>query len=184
MIHVFTGNGKGKSTAAIGMGIRAVGAGKKVLMIQFLKTKSSASENKTIEKIKNFEIKSFGRKGFFLPLVFLKKHPEFGKKGFEPFSEKDFKLAKQGLDLAKTAAKSKKYNLLIFDEINIVLKFKLIDIKEILDFLKKYGKKLDIVLTGRHCPKQIIKIADLVTDFKETKHYYQKGVKARKGIEY
>ena len=76
MIYVLTGNGKGKTTSGIGMGIRAVGAGKKVLMVQFLKTKSLTSESKVIEKIKNFEIKSFGREGFFLPRKKLKRKPK------------------------------------------------------------------------------------------------------------
>ncbi len=183
MIYILTGDGKGKTTSAIGMGVRAVGAGKKVLMIQFLKSGGS-SEEKVIKKIKNFQVKSLGRKGFFLPKESLAENPELKKKGVKPLTEKDFKLAKQGFDLTCKAAQSKKYDILILDEICVILKFGLIDIKEILDFLKKYGQKLDIVLIGRDCPKEIIRIADLVTDFKEIKHYYQKGIKARKGIEY
>ena len=164
MLYIFTGNGKGKTTAAVGMGIRAVGAGQKVLMVQFLKTGSS-SENKVIKKIENFEVRSFGRPGF------------------GPLSKKDSELAEKGFNFAKKAAESQKYHLLILDEVNVALKFKLLKIKEVLSFLEKYGKKLDIVLTGRYCPKEIIKIADLVTNFQEIKHYYKKGIKARRGIE-
>ena len=165
MIYVFTGNGKGKTTCGVGLGIRAAGAGQKVLMVQFLKTGTS-SEIKVIKKIKIFEVRSFGRPGF------------------GPLSKEDSELAKKGFNFAKKAAESKKYHLLILDEINVILKFKLLKIKEILDFLEKYAKKLDIVLTGRYCPKEIIKIADLVTEFKEIKHYYKKGIKAKKGREY
>ena len=182
MIYILTGNGKGKTTSAIGMGLRAVGAGKKVLMIQFLKTESS--ENKIIEKIKNFDIRTFGRKGFFLPKSVLKKQLQLRKKGIKPLTEKDFELAKQGFSLARKAAQSKRYNILILDEICVALKFSLIDIEMVLDFLRKYQKKLDIILTGRNAPQTIIKIADLVTEMKEVKHYYQKGIGPRPGIEF
>lgn len=182
MIYVFTDNGKGKTSAAVGTGIRAVGAGKKVLMIQFLKNGSS-SENKILKKINNFEIKTFGRKGFFLPQSKLEKHPELKEEGIKSFSEKDIELAKQGLKEAKKAAQSKKYDLLILDEINLVLNFGLIEKKEFLAFLKKHQDKLDIILTGRYAPKEIIKISDLVTDFKEVKHYYRKGIGPKKGID-
>lgn len=184
MIYVFTGNGKGKTTSAIGMGIRAVGARKKVLMIQFLKSKGLTSENRVIKKIKNFKIKSFGQKGFFLPQSELEKKPELKRKGVKALSEKDLELFKRGFSLVKKAAKSKKYQLLILDEITLALKFGLITQKEIEGFLKKHKEKVDIVLTGRYCPKELIKIADLVTEMKEVKHYYQKGKGARKGIEY
>lgn len=147
MIYVLTGNGKGKTTCAVGMGIRAVGAGERVLMVQFLKDGKS-SEIKAIKKIKNFEIRQ----------------------------EKDLNF------LEKTA--KRKYNLIILDEVNVAMKFGLFGVKEVSDILKQYRKKPDLVLTGRWCPKEIIKMADLVTEFKEIKHYYKKGVKAKKGREY
>ncbi|MDO8559076.1 MAG: cob(I)yrinic acid a,c-diamide adenosyltransferase [bacterium] len=197
MIYVLTGNGKGKTTSALGMGLRAAGAGKNVLMAQFLKDGSS-SEIKEIKKISNFQTKSFGRPGF------------------GPYSEKDSRLAKSGFLFAKKfcllaslrlrrsgpagRAQSQKYALLILDEINVAMHFKLIGIKEVVEFLREYGKNIDIVLTGRYCPKEIIKVADLVTEFKEIKHYFKKACllaslrlrrsgpagrafKARKGIE-
>lgn len=165
MIYVLTGNGKGKTTSAIGTGIRAIGAGKKVMMAQFLKDGTS-SEIKAVAKIKNFRIKSFGRKGF------------------GPYSKKDSQLAKLGFLFAQEAARSKKCDLLILDEINMAMNFNLLEIGEVIEFLKEYDKNIDIVLTGRHCPKEIIKIADLVTEFKEVKHYFRKGIKARRGIEF
>lgn len=182
MIYVLTGNGKGKTTSAIGMGLRAVGAGKKVFMIQFLKTGSS--ENEAIKKIKNFNIEPFGREGLFLPRAELEENPQLKKKGVKPLIKKDFELAEKGFDLVKKIVKSKDCDFLILDEVFIVLKFNLLDKKTVLDFLKKNRKKLDIVLTGRYCPSQILKIADLITDFKEKRHYYKKGIKSRKGIEY
>jgi cob(I)alamin adenosyltransferase len=183
MIFIFTGNGKGKTTSGIGMGVRAVGAGKKVLMVQFLKPGDS-SEVKIIKKIKGFDVQSFGRKGFFLPKKEIKKHPEFKRKGIKAFSDEDFRLVKDGFSFVEKLAKVKKYNLLILDEINVVLYFKLLEKEKVLKLLKKFKKKLDIVLTGRHCPKEIIEIADLVTEFRERKHYFKKDKRAKKGIEY
>lgn len=182
MIFVLTGNGKGKTTAAIGMGIRAVGAGEKVLIVQFLK--SFSSESRIIKKIENFDLKIFGKRGFFVPKEYLKKHPQLKKFGVKIATKEVIDLIKKGFDFVKKSAISKKYHLLILDEICIVLRFRFIQEKEMVDFLKKYGKGLDIVLTGRNCPKKIIEISDLVTEMKEAKHYYHQGIKARKGIEY
>ena len=134
-------------------------------MAQFLKDGSS-SEIAVLRRISNFKVKSFGRPGFGL------------------YSEKDSQLVKLGFLFAQKSAKNKKYSLIILDEINVALHFKLIGLKEVIEFLKKYGKKIDIVLTGRYCPRKIIKIADLATEFKEVKHYFKKGIKARKGIEH
>ncbi len=183
MIFVFTGSGKGKTTAALGMGLRAVGAGSKVLMIQFLKTKDGSSENKIIKEIKNFDIRSFGRTGFFLPYNQFKKHPR-SEVGISPISESDLALAKKGWDLAKEVFGTEKYQLLILDEIITALNLHLLNKERILGFIKKYQDEMDIVLTGRNCPKEIIEMADLVTRCQEVKHYYQKGQKARMGIEY
>jgi len=183
MIYILTGNGKGKTTSAIGMGLRAVGAGKKVFMIQFLKDGSSA-ENKVIKKIKKFQIRSFGRKGFFLPASTLQRCPRLKKIGVKPLSKKDFELAEAGFKLVKKISRDKACDLLILDEMNLAVHFGLIPKREFLNFLKENKKKLDIVLTGRYCPKDFFSIADLVTEFKEKKHYYRKGVKAKKGIEF
>ena len=163
MIFVLTGNGKGKTTSALGMGIRIAGAGKKVLMIQFLKT-SASSENKALKCIKNFDIKAFG------------------KKGFAPFGGKDALLAKRGMRFLEKEAP--KYQMIIMDEVNMALDFSLLDSKEILSFLDEYGGSKHIVLTGRNANKEICAKADLITEFKEVKHYFHEGIKAVKGIEY
>ncbi|NQV00596.1 MAG: cob(I)yrinic acid a,c-diamide adenosyltransferase [Parcubacteria group bacterium] len=168
MIHIYTGNGKGKTTAALGLGLRAAGAGKKVLLVQFLKDGKS-SEIRLIRKFKNFDVKVFGKKGF------LNKNK---------LTKKDFNLARQGFNFVRKAVKSKKYGLIILDEINLINNFGLIETKDILNFIKEVPSKIELVLTGRYASKKIIQLADLVTEMKEIKHYYKKNIKARKGIEF
>jgi len=168
MIQVYIGNGKGKTTAALGLGLRANGAGKKVLLIQFLKNGQS-SEIKTIRKLKNFDVKIFGKKGF------LDKNK---------LTKKDFDLAKQGFNFAQKAVKSKKYNLIILDEINMVNYFGLIKTDDLISLIKKIPSEIELILTGRNASKKIIQSADLVTEMKQIKHYYKKKIKARKGIEF
>lgn len=182
MIYIFTGNGKGKTTGAIGMGIRAVGADKKVLMVQFLKSADASSESNTISQIENFELKSFGRKGFFLPEEELKSQPE-KRKYFNPLSEKDSELANEGLRAAEETSSSGKYHLIILDEVTWAMKFNLIEKERVKSLLKKFGEEIDLVLTGRNCPEDIIEMGDLVTEMKEQQHYFNQGKKGRKGIE-
>ncbi len=162
MIQVYTGNGKGKTTAAIGLGMRAIGAGQKVLLIQFLKDGQS-SELKSIK----FDFKTFGQKGFI---------------NKDNLNKRDFNLAEQGFSFFKKELKKKKYDLIILDEINHIFNFKLIEIDDLINLIKD-EKKTEIILTGRNAPKKIIQIADLVTEMKEVKHYFKK-IKARRGIEY
>ncbi len=169
MIQVYTGNGKGKTTAGLGLALRAVGAGKKVLLIQFLK-EGRSSEIKAIKKyLPNFEIKIFGQKGFLTK---------------EKLKKKDFNLARQGFDFAQKSVQTKAYDLIILDEINVANDFGLIRTKDILDLIKKTSPRTELVLTGRNASKEIIQAADLVSQIKEIKHYFKKGLKARKGIEY
>jgi len=182
MIFVLTGNGKGKTTCAFGMALRASGGGKKVCIVQFLKTGGS-SEIKAIKNVKNIMVKSFGEKGFIINRKLSQGQKDLAQKAF-------------------TFAKKCACDMLILDEINMALYFGFISIKEVVSFIKE-NKKCNIVLTGRNCPKKILQIADLVTEFKEIKHYYnicphsphslgqnlvscrnKKGQKAQKGIEY
>jgi cob(I)alamin adenosyltransferase len=181
MIYVFTGNGKGKTSAALGAGLRMIGAGKKVFLVQFLKA-SISSENWAIKKIENFEIRSFGRQGFFLPQKTIEKYPKLKEKGVKSFDKQDIKLAKEALACAKK--NSHDYDLLILDEVNIAIHFKLIQVSELLKFLERTKKHCHIILTGRQCPQEIIEKADLVTDFQEVKHYYQKNISAIRGIDF
>lgn len=173
MIFVFTGNGKGKTTAAIGQGIRAFGQGKKVLMIQFIKSKEfSTGEEKAIEKLgKKFKLIK-GGKGYV------------GIMGDELPFKIHCQAARETLKKAKEAIFSKKFDLIILDEINVALSLKLINKREVLKILKNLPPEIDIILTGRGALKELIKIADLVTEFKEIKHYFKKGIVGQKGREY
>lgn len=167
MIQVYTGNGKGKTTCALGLALRAVGAGLKVYIIQFIKGRHY-SEIKALEKIKNIKIEQCGRG------CFIKDKP----------SPKDILLAKTGLVKIRKAILSRRFNLIILDEINVALHLKLLNTEDILNLIAITPKNIELVLTGRYAPTSIRKIADLVSEIKEVKHYFKNGVKARKGIEF
>lgn len=167
MIQVYTGNGKGKTTAALGMAVRAVGAGKKVYICQFLKGRYYC-ELATLKKLKNIKLEQFGTS------CFVKKSP----------SAKDKELAGKGLAAAKKVLSSQLDIVVILDEINVACQLGLIDVKDVLRILKEMPKENEVILTGRNAPAEILKIADLVSEIKEVKHYFNKGVRARKGIEY
>ena len=184
MIYVFTGNGKGKTTAAVGTGIRAVGAGLKVLMVQFMKVKELSSEYNVLSKLENFDIESFGRKGFYLPKEELERKPELKEKGFKPFSDVDYRLAQEGIDFIKYYIFREKYDLYILDEICVALHYRLFDQNILKKLLLENREKADFILTGRYCPDWVIKIADLVTQMKEIKHPFHRGIPAKKGIDY
>jgi len=173
MIFVFTGNGKGKTTAAIGHGIRVVGQGKKVLLIQFIKNKKwpTGEEMALREFAGRFEIIT-GGKGFV------------GILGDRLPRSVHKKAAQDTLKKASKLIFSKKFDLVILDEINVALSLKLITIKDVLSILRLIPNNLDVILTGRGAPKELIRIADLVTEFREIKHYYGKGAIAKKGREY
>lgn len=167
MIQVYTGNGKGKTTAALGLAIRAAGAGLKVYIAQFCKGKR-CSEHISIAKIENITIACFGR------TCFIKSRP----------GAKDIELAQLGLETVIKILKAGKYRVIILDEINIALKLKLLRSEQVLELLRNSPKKIELVLTGRFAHPQIVKLADLVSEIKEVKHYFKQGIKSRKGIEY
>lgn len=173
MIFVFTGNGKGKTTAAVGQAIRAIGQGQKALMIQFIKSpKWPTGEEKTIKELfPRFQIVK-GGKGFVGILG--DKLPRTVHK----------EAAQKTLGLAKKHLRSQRFNLVILDEIIVALDLKLITLKEVLEILRKVPEEIDVILTGRGATKSLIDKADLVTDFKEIKHYYQKKVIAKKSREF
>lgn len=169
LIEVYTGNGKGKSTAAFGLALRASGRGLKSIIIQFMKQGTSYGEHFAIEKIKNIEIVSFGTPKFV---------------NFKNPSKEDIDLAKEALEFSKKAINSIKYDIVILDEINIALHFKLIELEKVIDMLKNKPESVEVILTGRSAPNELIEIADLVSEIIEVKHPYQKGFGAREGIEY
>ncbi|WP_066504840.1 cob(I)yrinic acid a,c-diamide adenosyltransferase [Abyssisolibacter fermentans] len=164
-VHVYTGNGKGKTTAAFGLALRAVCAGKKVFVGQFVKG-MKYSETKVEKYISSIEIKQFGLD------CFIYKEP----------TQEDIDMAKKGLGICRKKLQED-YDVVILDEINIALYFKLVSIDEVLELINSRKKNIELILTGRYAPKEIIEAADLVTEMKEIKHYYNIGVEARKGIE-
>lgn len=166
MIHVYTGNGKGKTTAALGLAVRASGAGLRVYFVQFIKGRCY-SELTALKKIKNIKVEQFGRG------CFIKKKP----------LSKDVELAENGLRKIERLIADRKYDVIILDEVNVALKLGILKVGKVLDLIKIVPKSVEIVLTGRGALKEIIKEADLVSEIKEVKHYYNSGTKARIGIE-
>jgi cob(I)alamin adenosyltransferase len=167
-IHVYTGPGKGKTTAALGLGLRAAGAGFKVHMLQFMKGRRY-SELDSIEKLSNFTFSQHGRDEFVN-----KDNPE----------KIDINMAQEGFSHAKELIKNGKYDMIILDEINVAVDFNLVDINDVIKLIEKKPENLELILTGRNAHPEIVKIADYVTEMLEINHPYQQGVEARKGVDY
>ena len=166
-IHVYTGDGKGKTTAALGLAIRAVGAGLKVYIAQFLKH-GDYSEIKGLDRFSDtITVEQFGRGRF------IKGRP----------SKEDVAAARQGLKKVKTILAAGKYSVVILDEANVAVSLNLFSENELLEILDHRPDNVEIIITGRGAASGIIEAADLVTEMKEIKHYFKKGVKARIGIE-
>jgi cob(I)alamin adenosyltransferase len=171
LVIVYTGDGKGKTTAALGMALRAAGHGMKILIVQFIKSFKSYGELKFVKKYNcGIKIETMG-KGYVKI-----------KGDVHPFEE-HVKAAKKTLEYAKKQIKSKKYQIIVLDEINIALDKKVLTLKEVTDLIKQKPPELHLVLTGRGAPKKLIALADLVSEVKEIKHPFKKGVMAQKGIE-
>jgi cob(I)alamin adenosyltransferase len=166
-IQVYTGNGKGKTTAALGLSLRAAGAGLRVYIAQFLKS-GSYSEIKALKKYSDtITIEQFGLNHFI--------------KG-EP-SPEDIKIAKKGLNRVKSVLTSDTYDIIIMEEANVAVAVGLISIQDLLDIIEMKPENKELVITGREAHPLTIEKADLVTEMKAVKHYFDKGVKARTGIE-
>ena len=166
MVHVYTGNGKGKTTAAFGLAVRAVGAEKNVYIAQFVKG-MKYSELNSLRKIDNIKIKQYGLNYFIN-----------GKA-----EQEDINAARKGLKAVAEILKSGEYELVILDEANIAVYYELFSAAELIEVIENRDPKVEVVITGRYAADKIIEYADLVTEMKEIKHYYKKGVKARPGIE-
>lgn len=166
--QIYTGNGKGKTTASLGLIIRALGNDFNVLLIQFLKGRDY-SELHSLEKFEKLSIKRFGR-GVFI-------------KSKENLTEEDISLTREGLKELKSALDSGNFDLIVADEILGTLRYDLISVDEIKDLIIHKHPNTELVLTGRNAPQELIDLADLVTEMREIKHYFKKGVMARKGIE-
>ncbi|NLM52906.1 MAG: cob(I)yrinic acid a,c-diamide adenosyltransferase [Firmicutes bacterium] len=170
VVMVYTGNGKGKTTAALGLALRASGHGEKIYMVQFRKSDPTYGEIKAIRK--------------FLPTmtVVQSKRSRFRKKG--DFEQEDFDDAANVFALGKEAVLSGEYDLVIFDEINFAAYNKLIKVEDILDMLKKRPPHVTVVLTGRYAAEAVMEAADLVSEVREIKHHFHSGIAAQPGVEY
>lgn len=167
-VQVYTGNGKGKTTASLGLALRAVGRGLKVCMFQFIKGGGQYGEHLAAEKLAPF-----------LTII------QTGRPGWVNTKDitADRIVAQEALIKAETLLTSGDYDLFICDEINGAVGFGLIDIEQVLELIKRKPVKTELVLTGRNATEEIIEVADLVTEMREIKHYYKAGVPARTGIE-
>ena len=166
--QIYTGNGKGKTTAALGLITRAVGHNFKIFFCQFLKGRDYGELN-TLKEFKTVTHERYGR-GVFI------KSKEF-------VTDEDKKLMREGYESLKHALLSGEYDIVIADEILGTLRYDLISLDEIKFLIKNKPETTELVLTGRNAPNELVEMADLVTEMKELKHYFQKGVMARKGIE-
>lgn len=168
-IQIYTGNGKGKTTAALGLALRAAGHGFHSYIGQFLKGQSYGELSSLKKLWPLIKIDQFGRKGF----IHVTKNPD----------AEDIKRARRGLKKCLQAMLSAQFKIIILDEINVAVYFNLLSEEEVLKFMAKKPEGVELILTGRYAPPSFIEKADLVTEMKEIKHYYQQGVKARLGIE-
>jgi len=169
LVIVITGNGKGKTTAAFGQALRAAGQGLKIFIVQFMKGRRYGEYKAAKKYLPDITVILSGLDSFVM-----RDNP----------AAIDIELAQKGLEKAKKAINSGKYNMVILDEINVALDFKLIDIKDVIKLIKNKPENLDLILTGRYAPGEIIKLADTVSEVKEIKHHYNAGIKNRAGIEY
>lgn len=172
MIQVYTGDGKGKTTAALGLALRAAGHSIKTLIIQFMKSEDCGyGEHSSLKYLYPYiELYAFGR------TCFVSKDAP---------AKEDKKFAKKAFDFFKKSLEEKEHRIYILDEICVALDYELVDKKELLQILNGVDKEeVEIILTGRYAPKELIEIADIVTEFKEIKHCFSEGIMGRKGIDW
>jgi cob(I)alamin adenosyltransferase len=169
LVEIFTGNGKGKTSAALGVILRAAGQGLRSHIIYFMKGGYQYGERNVFALLPHVTYQSFGHEGFVDP---------------NNVKEEERQQAREGLDAARQALASSDYDLVVLDEINIAVAWKLIGIEEVLQLIKDKPQNVELILTGRHADPELIERADLVTDMVEIKHPFHKGIKARRGIDY
>lgn len=166
LVHIYTGNGKGKTTAALGLALRMLGSGGRVIIIQFMKAPKVYGEQVMAEEC-GMRVESYG-----LP-KFVHGKPE----------EDDTQAAKKALKRAKEVVQSGEWDLVILDEICVALGFGMLDIGEVKKLIESRAPHTELVVTGRYCPEELFELADYVTEMREIKHPYQRGILARKGVE-
>lgn len=166
---MYTGDGKGKTTAALGQALRAIGHGMKVFMIQFMKGRTYGELMACERCLPDLTIVMSGR-------------DEFVKRGSP--EEVDLRMAREGLELAKKVVREGRHQMLILDEINVALDYGLLPLDEVLEFLRSCPRELEVICTGRYAPAELVELADMVSEVREVKHHYRQGVQMRRGIEY
>jgi cob(I)alamin adenosyltransferase len=169
LVQVYTGNGKGKTTAALGLAARAQGQGLRVHVIFFMKGGYPYGERNSLAQLPNVSLEIFGHEHFVDP---------------NNVQEEDKAEARRALEAARTAVTSGRYDLVILDEVNVATSWKLVKVEDVLKLIQKKPPDVELVLTGRYADDRLIGQADLVTEMKEIKHPYHQGIQARKGIEY
>lgn len=169
LVEIFTGNGKGKTSAALGVVLRAVGHGLKAHIVYFMKGNYPYGERNTLALLPNVSCQSFGHEYFIDP---------------QNVKEEEREQARQALAAARAAVLSGDFDLVVLDEVNVAVAWKLLEVEEVLKLIDERPQKVELILTGRHADERLIQKADLVTEMVEVKHPYHKGVKARKGIDY
>lgn len=166
-IHIYTGNGKGKTTAAIGLAVRAAGAGKKTFIAQFVKGMIYSEIKALTAYTPAIETKQYGLE------CFINRQPR----------KEDIIAAQKGLKETAQIIESQNYDLVVLDEATIAIYYKLFSVEDLIQLLESKPYKTEIIITGRYAPKELIDLADLVTEMQEVKHYYQQGVLSREGID-
>lgn len=168
-LQVYTGDGKGKTTCALGLALRAVGQGLKVFMIQFLKSRATGEREAARRLAPDFTIENYG-----LP-------------GFPSLADPDARTVetiRRAFERAREVIQSGAYDVVILDEVNLVLAYGIISLEEMFKLLETRPPHVEVVLTGRDAPPALLEAADLVTEMRPVKHYYEAGIRARRGIEW
>lgn len=169
LVQIFTGDGKGKTSAAIGAVVRALGHGLRVYISFFMKGDYPSGERDILSRLDNVTVENFGTKGFV------------DRANIKP---EEREQAKRGLDAARKAMLSGNYDLVVLDELNLAVAWKLVELDEVLKLIESKPEGVELIITGRQADSKLIKAADLVTEMLKIKHPYDEGVKARKGMEY
>ncbi len=168
-VQVYTGDGKGKTTAALGLALRAVGHDMSVCMIQVMKGSSNYGELAAAAKLPDFSIEQTGRDEFVD-----KRNP----------AQVDIDMARNGLARAREVLRGGKHDIVILDELNVALDFRLVSLADVLGLIEMRPPHVELVLTGRGAHPEVVKVADLVSEVLNIKHHYDAGVEAREGIEF
>jgi len=169
LIEIFTGNGKGKTSAALGIVLRSLGHGRRVGMITFMKGEYPYGEKRILSQLPNLTLKNFGQLSFVDP---------------KNIKEEEKQEAKRALEVAGEMIRGGKYDLVVLDEVNVAAAWGLVDSEEVAKLIKQKPPHVDLILTGRYAPQRFVELADLVTEMVEVKHPYQKGMSGRKGLDY